>query len=43
MFFIVKELKIVFQGKENFDYHQILRPIEPITKIESPPEIEVIN
>ncbi len=39
---VVKELKIIFQG-ENFNYHKILKPIESITEIEIPPEIELIN
>lgn len=39
LFLVVKELKIIFEDKEIFDYHQILSPIEPTTKIESPPEI----
>ena len=37
---VVKELKIVF-NKDNFDYHDILEPINVREIIEKPPMIEV--
>ena len=33
----MKELKVIFQNKENFDYHDILQPINPIEKPIDPP------
>ena len=39
---IVKELKVVFH--EGFDYHEILKPINPIEQPETPPQvIELLN
>ncbi len=37
---VIKELKIVF-NKDNFDYHDILEPINDRETIEKPPMIEV--
>ena len=40
---VIKELKIVF-NKDNFDYHDILSPINPIEEPISPPiMVEVLN
>lgn len=38
---VIKELKIVF-NKDNFDYHDILEPINVRETIEKPPMIEVL-
>jgi hypothetical protein len=39
---IVKELKVIFH--EDFDYHEILKPIEVIEEPEIPPQnIELLN
>jgi len=38
---VVKELRIIF-NKDNFDYHDILEPINARETIEKPPMIEVL-
>jgi len=39
---IVKELKIIF-NTDNFDYHNVLKPITPNEEIIPSPEIELLN
>ncbi len=44
---VVKELKFIFQDKNNFDYHNILSPVNSRTQIEDSPiiieNLELIN
>lgn len=39
---VIQELKMIFKG-ENFNYHEILRPINPRTEIEISPVVEKIK
>lgn len=39
---VVQELKMIFRG-ENFNYHEILRPVNPRTDIENSPILEEIK
>lgn len=38
---MIQELKMIFKG-DQFDYHEILRPIEPRNQIEKSPILEEI-
>jgi len=40
--FVINELKMIFK-EEIFDYHEILRPVEPRTTIEKSPILEEIT
>jgi len=38
---VIQELKVIFKG-ENFNYHEILKPVNPRTDIENSPILEEI-
>ena len=39
---IIKELKMIFKG-DQFDYHEILRPVDPRCQIDKTPKLEEIE